>query len=112
MQRLDVFSNAKNNFNEFNVNGVVVEKTKDASFVFLERKNNRLFSYFIVDNEPLEMQITIPANQKNTTLELYESSFDLLTNTQFTVTKRNKNMIPKPFVLNDAIIVKKTIVIE
>ena len=58
------------------------------------------------------MEITIPANQKNTILELYESSFDLLTNTQFTVPERNKNMIPKPFVLNDAIVVKKTIVIE
>ncbi|AUC82798.1 M20/M25/M40 family metallo-hydrolase [Lacinutrix sp. Bg11-31] len=112
VQRFDVFSNSENSFNTFKINGVLVEKTKGASLVFTERKNNRLFSYFIVDKEPLEMEITIPQNQKNTTLELYESSFDLLTNSQFTVPERELNMIPKPFVLNDAVILKKTIVIE
>lgn len=112
VQRLDVFSKAENRFNTFKINGVLVEKLKDSSFVFVERKNNRLFSYFVVDNEPLEMEITIPTNQKNTTLELYESSFDLLTNNQFTVPERDLNMIPKPFVLNDAVIVKKQIVIK
>ena len=112
VQRLDMFCNAKSRFNAFNINGVLVEKLKDSTHVFTERKNNRLFSAFLVDKEPLVMEITIPANQKNTILELYESSFDLLTNTQFTVPERSKNMIPKPFVLNDAIVVKKTIVIE
>ena len=31
---------------------------------------------------------------------------------QFTITNRAENMMPKPFVVTDAIIVKKTIVID
>ena len=42
-------------------------------------------------------------------LNLVESSFDLLTNPQFTVTKRKDWMISTPFVLNNAIVIRQKI---
>ena len=45
--------------------------------VFKERLNNRLFSYYVSDNEPLDMIFTVPASQK-TELQIYEASYDLL----------------------------------
>lgn len=38
----------------------------------------------------------------------YESSYDLLQNELFSIPARDKNMIPKPFILNDAVIIKKS----
>ena len=42
-------------------------------------------------------------------LELLESSFDLLTNPLFQITKREHWMMPTPFVLNDAVVIRQTI---
>ena len=38
---------------------------------------------------------------------IYESSYDLLQNDQFTIPERAHDMIPRPFILNDAVITKK-----
>ena len=42
-------------------------------------------------------------------LSIYGASNDLLKNDWLSVPKRTKKMMPKPFVLNDAIITKQTI---
>jgi hypothetical protein len=41
-----------------------------------------------------------------------EYSYDLLDHTQFKINNRAENMMPKPFVVTDAIIVKKKITID
>ncbi len=111
IQRMEIFSDSTNVFNDFKINGVAAFKEKDNEYVFTKRWKNRLFSYFVSNNEPLDLFISVPKSQK-TTLELYEASFDLLKNKNFSVPKRDENMIPKPFILNDAIVLKKTIVLE
>jgi hypothetical protein len=62
----------------------------------------------VVDNEPLELQFSIP---KSTVLDmdLIESSFDLMTNPLFTISKRASWMMPTPFILNDAVVIKEKI---
>ncbi|HEX9827502.1 MAG TPA: peptidase M28, partial [Flavobacteriaceae bacterium] len=79
--------------------------------VFQNRTDNSLFNFYVTDEDSLEFQFSIPKNQK-TTFQIYESSYDLLINPHFKIQKRPNDMIPKPFVLNDAIIIKKTISIE
>lgn len=111
VQRMEVFADSSNLFKTFKINGVDAYKENDDEFVFNNRTRNRLFSFYISDEAPLDLIISVPKNQK-TTLQFYEASFDLLENDQFTVPKRARNMIPKPFVLNDAILVKKTITID
>jgi hypothetical protein len=90
---------------------VAAYKKNLESYAFENRRSGRLFTYFMVDNEPLEMQFTVPKNQ-STELVVYEASNDLLDNPLFSVPERSKNMIPKPFILNDAVIITKTIKIE
>jgi hypothetical protein len=43
-------------------------------------------------------------------LDMMESSFDLLNNPLFLIQKREKYMMPMPFVLNDAVVIKQKIV--
>ena len=42
-------------------------------------------------------------------MELLESSFDLMTNPLFDIKKRENWMMPTPFVLNDAVLIKEKI---
>jgi hypothetical protein len=42
-------------------------------------------------------------------MELMESSFDLMTNPLFGMAKRENWMMPTPFVLNDAVVIKEKI---
>ncbi|NNK83472.1 MAG: M28 family peptidase [Flavobacteriaceae bacterium] len=109
--RIDFFSKTNYLFKDFKINGVEAYKTNDSSYAFENRKYNRLFTYYIVDHEPLKMEIRIPKDQ-STKIEFFEASNDLLTNRHFTVQERGERFMPKPFILNDAIILKKTINIE
>jgi hypothetical protein len=63
----------------------------------------------VVDNEPLELQFSIPATAVFD-MDLMESSFDLTSNPKFKITNRLPWMMPKPFVLNDAVVIQKKIV--
>lgn len=107
-ERIEVFSDSTNVFKSFTVNGVTAKKLKDSQYVFEKRYNNRLFSYYVSDNEPLTMSFVAPKDQQ-TSFTICEATFDLLDNPLFSIPERADNMIPKPFVLNDAIVVKKTI---
>lgn len=107
----EFFADASNIFLSYNINGLEIQKENDSHTVFNQRGNSRLFSYIVTEQQPIELNFTVPASQ-NTILEMYEVSFDLLTNVMFEVPQRTEAMIPKPFVLNDAIIIKKTISFE
>lgn len=111
VKRYEVFSDSTNLFKSFKINGVEAYRKEGDSLVFKNRLKNRLFSFFVSQDELLEMQISVPATQK-TSLQLFEASFDLLENDLFSIPERNDNMIPKPFVLNDAVLVKQTIKID
>jgi hypothetical protein len=63
----------------------------------------------VVDNEPLELQFSIPVTAVFD-MDLMESSFDLISNPKFKITKRLPWMMPTPFVLNDAVVIQKKIV--
>ena len=59
----------------------------------------------MVDNLPLELEFSISKNDK-LDMNFVESSFDLMTNPSFSMAKRRDWMIPTPFVLTDAVVVK------
>ena len=62
----------------------------------------------MVDQLPLEIEFSV-ANSSVLDLDLLESSFDLMNNPLFTMTKRAHWMMPTPYVLNDAVIIKEKI---
>ncbi|GAA3778506.1 M20/M25/M40 family metallo-hydrolase [Corallibacter vietnamensis] len=110
-ERVEVFSDTTNVFYSATINGVSAYQNTDSEYVFSERLNNRLFSYFVTDNELLDIIITVPESQE-TSLQFYECTYDLLTNAMFSVPDRKANMIPKPFVLNDAVVIKSSLTIK
>jgi hypothetical protein len=105
VNRYDIFVNGTFQINNLKANGV-----KSIAFDnnMSGKSSGKLLSYYVVDNLPLEMEFSI--NTKNKlNLELVESSFDLMGNPLFTIAKRKNWMIPMPFVLNDAVMIKQKI---
>jgi hypothetical protein len=79
-----------------------------SDYYLTNRKGGRLITHFISNNDFTEIQMSIPKDEL-LELTLYEASNDLLNNPSFTVPGRPDANIPMPFVLNDAVLLIKTI---
>jgi hypothetical protein len=101
VNRLDIFANTKN---------ILSCKANGISFSddYLKNRNEKLFNHFISNNSYTDIELILPKDEK-AIITIYEASNDLLTNPLFSIPTRPENTIPMPFVLNDAIVVKKTI---
>jgi hypothetical protein len=106
VNRYDVFANEKMTFYNLKANGATALDQKGSLY---ERKGKKLVSYYVVDNDPLELQFSIPITDVFD-MDLMESSFDLVSNPKFRIAKRLPWMMPMPFVLNDAVVIQKKIV--
>ncbi len=111
VNRMELFADKSVVFKDFNINGVDVYKKNEEANAFENRWRNRLFSFYVSDSDSLNLTFSVPKEQE-TKFTLYEASFDLLDNVQFTVPERQDGMMPKPFVLNDAVMVRKTIIVD
>jgi hypothetical protein len=105
VNRYDVFADEDLVIQNFKANGLSLLGQKGSKY---ERKGKKLLSYYVVDQLPLEIDFSVSASSV-LDLELMESSFDLLNNPLFSITKRANWMMPTPFVLNDAVIIKEKI---
>ena len=106
VNRYDVFANENMTFYNLKANAATALDQKGSLY---ERKGKKLVSYYVVDNEPLELQFSIPITDVFD-MDLMESSFDLVSNPKFRIAKRLPWMMPMPFVLNDAVVIQKRIV--
>ena len=82
--------------------------------VFLEKDNfkinsGRILTYIPSYNDERVVIDMIFDNKLNLEFNLIETSFDLMTNTNFKFKPRSNIMMPMPFVTNDAIILSKNI---
>jgi hypothetical protein len=105
VNRYDIFANEKMTIHNFKANGVSTLGQKNSLY---ERKGKKILSYYVVGNAPLEMQFSCNASII-VDMELLESSFDLMSNPLFEITKRENWMMPTPFVLNDAVVIRQKI---
>ena len=105
INRLDAFTN------EVQIEKVKVNNQELSDYYLENRRGGKLFTHFVSDNDFTEIELQLP-NGQSLELTFYEASNDLLTNPLFTIPERPKDQIPMPFVLNDAIIVSKTIRFE
>jgi hypothetical protein len=103
VNRYDIFANKKMLFYDLKANGATHINQKGTQFI---RKGTKLLSYYVTGNAPLEIAFHIDVKTVFD-MELMESSFDLMQNPLFSMTKRNSWMMPTPFVLTDAVIVKQ-----
>lgn len=109
--RLELFKTESTSFNTLKVNNIEIPQTEAPTSAMARRSEKHILSYYIVDGIPLTLDFSVPKEQ-SIAIELYEASFDLLDNPLFRVPQRPADMMPKPFVLNDAVITKKTITID
>lgn len=105
VNRYDVFANEDLALQNFKANGMTLLGQKTSKY---ERKGKHILSYYVVDQLPLEIEFNIPSSSI-LDLDLMESSFDLMSNPLFSMTKRADWMMPTPFVLNDAVVIKEKI---
>ncbi|WNM19755.1 M20/M25/M40 family metallo-hydrolase [Flavobacterium capsici] len=105
VNRYDIFVKNDVTIQNLIANGV---KSIDFESNIASKTSGKILSYYMVENLPLELEFSIKVNEK-LDLELLESSFDLLSHPDFTITKRKSWMIPMPFVLTDAVIIKQKI---
>ncbi len=105
VNRYDIFANEKMAIHNFKANGVTTLGQKNSLY---QRKGKKILSYYVVGNTPLEMQFSVNSSTVFD-MELMESSFDLMTNPLFGIAKRENWMMPTPFVLNDAVVIKQKI---
>jgi hypothetical protein len=105
VNRYDVFANENLEIQNFKANGLSLLGQKTSKY---ERKDTKLLSYYVVDQLPLEIEFSIPSSSV-LDLDLMESSFDLMNNPLFSMAKRANWMMPTPYVLNDAVVIKQKI---
>ena len=74
-------------------------------------KSKELVRYYVSDKDSLEVSYEVSKDQK-VSFTVMEYSYDLLDHPQFKINNRAENMMPKPFVVTDAIIVNKKITID
>ena len=101
VNRLEVFTN-KISLNKVTVNGIPISE-----YYLKEKKSLRLFTHYISDNDPTSLELLLPKDE-DLELAFYEASNDLLIHPLFKIPPRTPDLIPMPFVLNDAILIKKT----
>jgi len=105
VNRYDIFANEGMQLHNLKANGASTVGQKGSLYA---RRGRKVLSYYVVDQEPLTLSFSIPSH---TTLdmELLEASFDLLSNPIFEMKQRPNHMMPVPFVLTDAIAIRKKI---
>jgi hypothetical protein len=105
VNRYDVFANESIDFYDFKSNGVSQLEQVGSK---MNRNGKKILSYYVVENAPLYLSFWV---HKGVLLDMYvlESSFDLLTNPLLNVAPRADWMMPTPFILNDAVVIKQKI---
>ncbi|MEP0131819.1 MAG: M28 family peptidase [Eudoraea sp.] len=102
VNRLEIY------INELDILEAKVNNVTLSDYYLKNRKGGKLITHFISNNDYTELQLSFPKDE-HLELTLYESSNDLLDNPSFTIPERPEATIPMPFVLNDAVLLIKTI---
>ncbi|MGY5845790.1 M20/M25/M40 family metallo-hydrolase [Salegentibacter sp. HM20] len=114
INRLELFAPRDLNFETFSVNQLTagdVQLGENSFNIHTKRWHDRLLTWQVSGRDRLQIEFSLASDQ-NPEFTLYEASYDLLENQQLNVPQRDSTMIPRPFVLNDAIIFKKSISFE
>lgn len=111
MDRMILFSGQINEFENFKTQDVAVPNlTKRFSKIQQDSKgiNQRLLTYYPVNRDTLHLQFDLPLGLEAEII-LYGASNNLTDNPWVKVPPRADYMMPRPFVLNDAIITRQVI---
>ncbi len=103
--KVELLARVPINFKSFKVNDEALKNDSENEYV-LQVDSGTIMSYFITEeNELIDLEFVVAENQQFD-IDVLEAKYDLFTNNQFDITPRTDEMIPTPFVLNDATVIK------
>ena len=114
VNRIEILSENVLHFSSFTINGEILKMKKGENYVFSTEKRKHVLSYYLTKhNESLDLKFSIPKDE-TPNFEMLEASYDLFTNPLINsitgkLNSRSETMMPLPFVLNDAVVIKKKI---
>ena len=114
INKMELFELKDVDFKDFRVNGLEADGVKlgeNEFHMFKRRWKEQILTYYATNQDTLRIDFSIEKGDEPEFV-LYESSYDLIGHDELKVKERPKGMIPRPFVLNDASILKKTIRIK
>jgi len=107
--RMELIAQNNIHFYSFNINGENLDTNREYAINTEERKNI-LSYYFTEENEALNISFSVPSTEKPEII-LYDTAYDIFTNKKISIVPRRETTFPTPFVINDATIIKKKIVL-
>ncbi len=110
VNKIDLYSDQFMSFKSLEFNGqkaALYEKNKD----YRGTKNLALINYYVSENDSLKVNFSVEKGDP-VYFKVMEYSFDLMTDPEFNISKRPNNTMPKPFIITDAIALKRTFSID
>jgi hypothetical protein len=110
VNKIELYSEQVFSFKSLEFNGqkgIVSDTSKE----YRGKRNPALINYYVSDNDSLKVSFSVEKDV-SVSFEVMEYSFDLMTNPEFEIAKRPNITMPKPFVITDAIAVKRTFSID
>lgn len=92
-------------FKSFMVNKEPLERVRNSKYAFTVEKGTIMNFYRTSKDEIIDIEFVVDKNQVMD-IDVLEAKYDLFTNPQFKITPRTDFMMPTPFVLNDATVIK------
>ncbi len=114
VNRIELLCENVLHFSSFTMNGEAINPNKGEKFIFdTEKRKHVLSFYFTENNKSLDLEFSILKDEKPV-FEMFEASYDVFTNPLINsltgeINARSENMMPMPFILNDAVVIKKKI---
>lgn len=110
VNKIELYNNDEISFNSLEFNGQNV-KLDNSKKLYRGTKNTALVNYFVSPNDSLKVKFTVE-NNIPVSFKVMEYSFDLMENPKFNIQNRPLYTMPKPFVITDAIAVKRTFSVD
>ena len=110
VNQIDLYSDAYASLNSLNFNGKNAN-VGETEQLYRGTKNTALVKYFVSPGDSLSVKFTTEKDVP-ISFKVMEYSFDLMENPMFNIEKRPDHMMPKPFVITDAIAVKRTFSVD
>ncbi|NJW52254.1 M20/M25/M40 family metallo-hydrolase [Salinimicrobium oceani] len=114
INRIELFADRTVNFKYLKANNKEAKNLQtgeDGLHIHKNRWRDKFLTYYAVSQDTLRLELSLEKGM-HPEITLLEAAYTLHDNPQLKVTQRPVDMIPRPFVLNDAIVVKKTFKLE
>lgn len=106
--KIELLTKTPIHFKSFMVNNEAVKNDRNGKYVFSVEKGTIMNFYRTSKDEILEIEFVVDKDQVMN-IDILEAKYDLFSNPQFKITPRTEMMMPMPFVLNDATVIKTNI---